>query len=172
MQTHQRTAVGDTQPSRLNPQQLSLALACVQAGFSPGYFRLLGSTAMDKYLKVWQGVPNPVGRASAVAYLNRVLPPLWASLYPSKGGELLTVTTGAPMFSTCSQDTATVRPCSTRLTFAPPNRTRSPMLCRSRSATAALSSRHGITPDSASRLGEAVGKHADGGHFDAVVGDF
>jgi hypothetical protein len=52
---------------------------------------------MDQYVKVGQGVPNPVGHASAVAYLNKVLPPLWANAYPSKGGELLTVTLGDEM---------------------------------------------------------------------------
>jgi hypothetical protein len=52
---------------------------------------------MDEYLKVGQGVPNPVGHASAVAYLNKVLPLLWATAYPSKGGELLTVTLGGEM---------------------------------------------------------------------------
>jgi hypothetical protein len=52
---------------------------------------------MEQYLKVAQGVPNPVGHAAAIAYLNRVLPPLWANQYPAKGGELLTVTLGGPM---------------------------------------------------------------------------
>lgn len=52
---------------------------------------------MDKYLKVGQRVPKPVGHASAIAYLNKALPRLWASAYPSNGGELLTVTTGGAM---------------------------------------------------------------------------
>jgi hypothetical protein len=35
-----------------------------------------------------------VGRRSAIAYLNKVLPPIWAGEYRSTGGELLTVTLG------------------------------------------------------------------------------
>ena len=52
---------------------------------------------MDRYLKIAAGVPQPVGRTSAVAYLNRVPPPIWASEYKTPGGELLTVTTGGAL---------------------------------------------------------------------------
>jgi hypothetical protein len=50
--------------------------------------------AVDVYYRVAREVPQPVGRDAAIAYLNKVLPPIWASLYPSSGGELLTVTLG------------------------------------------------------------------------------
>ena len=49
---------------------------------------------MINYAKVWQGLPRPLGGASGAAYLNKALPPLWAAAYPTKGGELLTVTQG------------------------------------------------------------------------------
>jgi hypothetical protein len=49
---------------------------------------------MEVYRKIAAGVPVPVGRASAVAYLNGVLPPIWAAGYPSGGGQLTTVTLG------------------------------------------------------------------------------
>jgi DNA/RNA non-specific endonuclease len=55
---------------------------------------LLESAVMNDYWKIARELPTPVGHASAVAYLNKVLPPLWASRYPSAGGELLTVTLG------------------------------------------------------------------------------
>ena len=46
------------------------------------------------YIKIGRGADQPIGHRAAVAYLNQVLPPLWADAYPSSGGELLTVTTG------------------------------------------------------------------------------
>ena len=49
---------------------------------------------MDVYYKVARDVPQPVGRHSAIAYLNKVLPPIWASQYSGTAGELLTVTLG------------------------------------------------------------------------------
>ncbi len=49
---------------------------------------------MNAYLEIWKDLANPLGRTEAIAHLNRVLPPIWASAYPSKGGELLTVTLG------------------------------------------------------------------------------
>ena len=49
---------------------------------------------MEVYHKIGANVPQPVGRNSAIAYLNQALPPLWASQYPGAGGELLTVTLG------------------------------------------------------------------------------
>jgi hypothetical protein len=48
----------------------------------------------DIYYRVLRDVPQPVGRNSATAYLNKVLPPIWASQYPETSGELLTVTLG------------------------------------------------------------------------------
>jgi hypothetical protein len=49
---------------------------------------------MDIYSRIVRDVPQPVGRNSAIAYLNKALPPIWASQYPETGGELLTVTLG------------------------------------------------------------------------------
>ncbi len=49
---------------------------------------------MRIYQKVAEDAPNPVGRVAVVEYLNLVLPHIFASQYPSKGGELLTVTQG------------------------------------------------------------------------------
>jgi hypothetical protein len=49
---------------------------------------------MKVYFGIAQHAPQPVGRKSGIAYLNHVLPPLWASQYPAKGGELVTVTLG------------------------------------------------------------------------------
>jgi hypothetical protein len=49
---------------------------------------------MKVYLDVARDIPQPVGRDSAIAFLNRVLPEIWAARYPGKGGELLTVTLG------------------------------------------------------------------------------
>ncbi|SDB71933.1 DNA/RNA non-specific endonuclease [Belnapia rosea] len=49
---------------------------------------------MEVYRKVAAGAAQPVGRDAVIAYLNEVLPPIWAAGYPATGGELLTVTQG------------------------------------------------------------------------------
>ena len=49
---------------------------------------------MNIYLRVAQDAPQPVGRRSVIAYLSKVLPPIWASQYTAPGEELLTVTLG------------------------------------------------------------------------------
>lgn len=48
---------------------------------------------MDIYRKVAEGIPVPVARRTAIAYLNKTLPRIWESEYPG-GGQLLTVTLG------------------------------------------------------------------------------
>ena len=49
---------------------------------------------MSLYRKIFEGLPQPVGAASAYEYLDEVLPPIWSAAYKTKGGSLAEVTLG------------------------------------------------------------------------------